>query len=83
MQPLKKKKKKKNSITESQQPWAICFTYLYTFVWNCAFVRVWPKTHTQKERTDEEDLWTTTKRKEKKERKKSNKIFFLKEREVK
>ena len=50
MQPLKKEKKRK-SITDSQQLWGIYFTYLYIrffFFVNCAFVRVWPKTHTKR-----------------------------------
>ena len=37
------------SITDSQQLWAMYFTYWHTFVWNCAFVRVTKNTHKKKE----------------------------------
>ena len=83
MQPLKKNKKM--SITDSQQTWAIYFTYLYTFVWNCAFVRVWPKTHTHKKKEPMKKTYEPQRKKQKqKERKKeSNEKKLKKEREVK
>jgi len=57
------------SITDSQQLSDIYFTYLYSFVWNCALLEFDQNTH-EKERTDEEDLWATTKKKKKKKEKK-------------